>query len=546
MAVGLTKTGAWYAWACSRVLSDEGALASLPLVVLVLGAGAMWALRHRPTRLLWPLMTVSAALSWLAALAISGKQGGAISLSVWQPASIFSSGVILQLDQIGWTNIYAAATVILSISLTAPSRDGGVAGLGKAMMLFYAALAMAAMMAGNLLTVALTWALLDLAGFVMVLQLSTDAQVLQSSLRRLGAGGLSVVMVLAAASLAWRSGSDNLISSPQSAATTAVLLGLAGLLRLGSVPLHFSLPGFPQARRGVGAMLGLLPPAAVLAVLARQSLPALADSARIWFGVAGALGVVIGAGRWILEPDPVRGRPYLGLGICGWGVLVASTRPDLASAALLASGILLLMTGSISSLVMVQTPAHRFWTLAGGALLIGLPWTPASGLFGPMLHGLRGLLDVGVVVLEMAGAAALAAGFVRVALSPIESGRASETLSRILYGAGLALPVIASLGLGIQMQQTIALAEGFIALGTLGLATIIWQAVTRLPPAGRISGRRLARWLDLEPLSRLAGIFYGLGLRALQSLGRLLDGEGGMLWLMVILIMVFIGIRGAG
>jgi hypothetical protein len=490
-------------------------------------------------------MTATAAVSWLSMLAISTRQGSSISLSVWQPGSIFSSSVYLQLDQVGWTFAYSAATVILSVSLTAPSRHGGIIGSGKAMMLVYVALAMAAMMAGNLLTVALTWALLDLAGFVMVLQLSTDAKLLQSLLRRLGTGGLSVVLVLAAASLAWRAGSDNVISSSQSAASTTVLLGLAGLLRLSSVPLHFSLPGFPQARRGVGALLGLLPPAAVLAVLARQWVPALAQPAALWFGAAGALGIVVGAGRWVLEPDSVRGRPYLGLGICGWGLLVASARPDQASGALVAAGILLLMTGSITSLVQIYTPAHRIWPVAAAALLVGLPWTPASGLFSRMIQGFRGAVDIWPVIVGVAGSAALAAGFARVAFGPPARWEASESLSRLTYGVGLALPAIAGLGLGIQMQPAITLAGIVISLATLGLAVAIWQAATRLPQAGRVSGRRLARWLDLEPFSRPAAGIYGLAMRALQSIGQLLDGEGGMLWLMVILIMIFIGIRGA-
>src|SRR3972149_5432486 len=56
------------------------------------------------------------------------------------------------------------------------------------------------------------------------------------------------------------------ISTPFSAG----LIATAGLIRLGVFPLHFSLPKLPRARRGLGTLIPLLPPAVVLAVLARQ------------------------------------------------------------------------------------------------------------------------------------------------------------------------------------------------------------------------------------------------------------------------------------
>jgi hypothetical protein len=51
------------------------------------------------------------------------------------------------------------------------------------------------------------------------------------------------------------------------------------------------------------------------------------------------------------------------------------------------------------------------------------------------------------------------------------------------------------------------------------------------------------RWLDLNPLYRLIRAFNDVLLRIVRLVGGILEGEGAVLWMMVLLLLLILGFR---
>ena len=111
-----------------------------------------------------------------------------------------------------------------------------------------------------------------------------------------------------------------------------------------------------------------------------------------------------------------------------------------------------------------------------------------------------------------------------------------------MYGLGLALPVIVSFGLGLRMpgSVTIEAFAGFAVAIALAALAMFW--LRRLPQRDVDRWGRLIEWLDPNPLYR---VLWGGGRALVQlfrAIGDILEGEGAMLWMSVILLLLIIAL----
>jgi hypothetical protein len=521
-------------------------LAVIPSILLFVTAGVLWSLRRRREAPLWAVSSAMAGLTWVVCLALSTSVGSSTSLSVWRPEDLFDSRLLLAFDTTGWQMVYAATTVYLALALTQAARPGTTTMGTRVILPVYAGIGVAAILAGNLLTVAITWAMLDLLTFVFLMSVTTDESAIPGIVTRLAMDGLSVMTVLAAAVASWAAGQANTAFGEISTPLSAGLIAFAGLIRLGMFPLHFSLPKVPRARRGLGTMIRLMPPAIVLAVLARQFESGFPVGLVPWLALAGAIGAVVGGLRWALAEDPVQGRPFFVLAIASIGVLAAGLDAPATGVILANTGTLILLVGCAFSLAEIHSPAHRIWPIVAAVIVVGAPFTLSGVLAGALARGLAAAGTAWLAVLGGIGLAAIGIGVGGGATAPQSNWPVGESLVRVVYGLGIALPTLVAIGMGLQMPLGRSLG-GAIFFAGIGLAALLGRAaLPRLPYRYRDLGKRAASILDPSSLYRGAWTASVGVLRLVRALASPLEGEGGMLWMLVVVILVILGLRGSG
>jgi len=517
-------------------------VAFLPILILFAGSLITWLSRKRHERVLWALNSGTALLVWLVSLVLVMKIPDVTSLSVWRPSELFSSRLELHLDAIGWLFLYGAATVVVSVTFTEASRPGEATPGTRSLLLSYAAVAMTAMLAGNLLTVAMTWTLMDIWTVVFLLRMQEDTKSIVKLMTRFAVDVGGVLLVLSAALINGAEGGSSSLTSPLTSSLAAVLLVLAALLRLGLMPPHISLTHLSYKQRGLGTLIRLLPPVAALSVLARMMNIGVPVEAFPWLRLAGVLGIIVGGLRWSLHTDVVAARPFLVLGVSGMGVLAASLSIEGGGAPIAAAGIVLLFAGAVVCLTEIFVPTHRLWPGLAAVLLAGMPGTPGGVIAESLIRGGLNGSSLWLVLFGILGLILLASGCLRLVFLPLRSWPSGESLVRVTYGLGLALPVLVGFGLGLRMPGSVTLeaVAGFaIAIALAGLA-LFW--LRRLPQRDVDRWGRLMEWLDPNPLYRVLWRGGRALIRFFYTIGDVLEGEGAMLWMSVILLLLIIAL----
>jgi hypothetical protein len=516
----------------------------IPCLLLLTGAGITWLTRRQRDRASWGLATAFAFLAWLSVLFILPALPAGVELSAWRPASLFASRLEISLDRTSWGIVYAVATGLLAVSLTGAARPASGAAGSRTMMLAYTGMAMIAIMAGNLLSVAILWMTIDVLSFLYLIARVEDPSGAQTLVGRLAIDMSGTLLVLAAAAASFVGTLELPFGAQPVPLLPTAFLALAVLLRLGLFPLHFTTSPLPQVRRGLGTLLRMLPPAAAMAVLARTFGESVPPAIAPWLLLAGALGSVFGSVRWFMAPEPIRSRTSLILCIAGVGVVSAVNHPSGAGDALAISAAVMVTVVVIVSLTEIWTPWHRLWPLLGCVLLIGLPWTAGGALMSGIVPANLTPVTGFAAVLGLVSMMLLVGGLARESLRAVEPWPAGETMAKSLYGLGLALPPLALAGYGILIGQppTLQSIAGLLAV-VVGLAYGWWRR-DRLETRRMQRWTRLLTWLDPGPV--YAGVWrvYRATMAAVRAIGEALEGEGAFLWVLVALLAVALIVQG--
>ncbi|RMF48472.1 MAG: hypothetical protein D6755_03815 [Anaerolineae bacterium] len=470
----------------------------------------------------WGFSLLGLLLLWGGMLWVGTRLPVLLSLPVWWPQGSLS----LLVDVFSWPYAFGLVTLVLGVLLTAPVRAPHLPALwGTNLPLLFGG--MLAVFAGDPLTLALAWALLD----------AIELTLLLTSLRS-SKGRERVVAVFTARLggillLLWgavQGGEHTFVALPRDA---NVVLLMAVAMRLGVFPLHVPfLRDEPALWRGLGTTLRLVTPLASLGVLAhvaRAGVPpqwALPLSTLAW--LAGLLGVL---GVWTAKSE-LAARPFW---VLACSALAVGAALRAAPSAILAWGSLMLLDGGMLFLADLRERRFLWLPLIAVALLLGLPFTPgwvgAQGYLRPLSAGslLWMLVHIG-----------LTAGFIR-HLWPGRKHRAVTVLERLAYVVGLCLLMAGAWLVGLPWKWWHPLGSGLHLSGFALAGVALWAGkrldLTRLPEWNAPLAS-VVRFLSLDWL-------YGAGWRAYRLLAQsvsflvlILEDEGGLLWMFFLLLVV--------
>jgi hypothetical protein len=178
------------------------------------------------------------------------------------------------------------------------------------------------------------------------------------------------------------------------------------------------------------------------------------------------------------------------------------------------------------------------------ALLVGLPITPGGHIASVVGQS---ILEEGAwiqALLVIPGMSFLALGTFHLFFTEEKPWNSGETLIRVMYSMGLALPVLVCIGLGFWMRTTISVS------GVVVSAVVVGLGVGEFYGLRKISGvRRFERWKSLILRLNLRW-FYTLlwniirqSLAIARSIGELFEGEGAMLWMFAFVALLFLALR---
>ena len=454
------------------------------------------------------------------------------------PAEFFPMSPALLVDPISWSYAMALVTLALAVILTDVARAADADWMAWAGSLAITALGLFAVLSGNLLTLLLGWTAIDLAELAILLievpQSSTREQIILAFSARLAGSVLAVIGVVIGAGLAAISTPSPSLTFTTISPQIRVYLLLAAGLRLGVLPMHTPFLGGRELRRGLGTVLCMVPAASSLILLARiASAGAPARWGPLLLGLAGLAALYAGV-YWASARDELDGRRFWILGMAALSLAAAARAQMEASLAL---GIALLLSGG---LLFLFSARHR-WLLpiAGLGLLgfSGLPYTPAwqaMRLYAPPF----GVWEFLFLIAQ----ALFLVGYARHVLRPEPQLTGVERWVWVIYPWGLILLPLTGFLIAwwgrLSGAQFPTLASSWPSLVAMGIALILVVLAQRIP---RLPVRLVSSLHSVFSFSWLYQLFWGvyrLVGRFLALINLILEGEGGILWTILLLTLL--------
>jgi MYXO-CTERM domain-containing protein len=420
----------------------------------------------------------------------------------------------------------------------------------------------------------ISWGLYDL---ILILgQLACGSQ---SGLvvRRFAFGTLSVLFLWAGVLAAGNgTGSVQWSFMPPGGAKMTLWV-LAGLLRLGAYPFHFSIPLAEAASPPVATFL--LGPAMGWALWMRLVLvneAVLADNT--WLLAPAAMTLVVGGFLGWAAESPRERRSWIGIGICGAVMLAVVMAPGLGSGEESRGSIVLPImalgaTGWLLSVPVVALGGNldtrhlsRRWSwlpttmsVLGALHLVGLPPTMGFAARSSLVRGLATAETWGWTAGAFVGQLLLVAAVTRwlAPTSPPEGLITGEgsVLRRMVQGAGLTCPVLLILGAGLFPMLLVGDSAGrpldSSMAGPGATSWLLWAGALIL---GALLGwrdtyvrRRVSLWLNvLRDFVRLDWVLVLLvgafeqGLAVVRAVDDVLGGRGALLWALIMFLLAIL------
>jgi formate hydrogenlyase subunit 3/multisubunit Na+/H+ antiporter MnhD subunit len=538
----------------------------IPLVLLILGALAVGAgdlARLRRPNL---VMVVASSLAVLTGLLVRGDAPLTQIIADWQPVSVFSVPISLRVDQTAWIMSVGLLIAGLATSLAWLAFPGESRPAPRALSLLLIAAAVAGVYASNLLTLTIAWGLLDMM-FVVALLVHSGPQVGRRAAVAIILNTTSTMCVWIA-TLLIENGHDSLywhlVNLPDG---PRLWLAAAGALRLGLYPLHQWLPVDPSRDSNRSALLYAVPTLAGLALWARLAITDNLPETSI-VPLLGLISAVVGAVLAWQSSRSRAGLPYVALGLVGLAVLDLNAVTISGTLTAVALNCLFI----VISLFIARSFSRRepWWSVGGivaGLAIMGAPGTLGFATRYAMITNLIRAGEWVMLAGSMVTEAVLIAAVSRIIFTPAPEGddRPIGLVRQVACGLAIicaAAPLVilafnpalvpgtSSLSNLLNNLNPVAVLAWVLPIGAG--AAIAWRDLRGRPlitPAGHAATDSEATiWLRLIRLDWLNVLVAQLVHRStalLRGLASVIEGEGGLIWVIVIVIVGVVLTSGA-
>jgi hypothetical protein len=482
----------------------------------------------------WFLAVGATLITWVLILVSWSPEPVYYPLMDWEKSTLFLASPGLMLDGYSWTFAVVITTLLTAVMLTDAARVWDIRPAIWGADLAIVGAGLLSVFAANPLTLLIAWATIDLTETTALLTQLTNSDQREQVVVSFSARVVGILLVIAAIIRSHTLG-VNLITWDIPEAVSGYLILAAGL-RLGVLPPHQPFLQEPPLRRGLGTMVRLVPVAASLVLLTRVAEAGSSTEWALGLTIASALAMVYGGAGWLFARNELDGRPFWIFGMSSLAVVGAvRSLPSVSQA----WGLGVLISGGLIFLYSTRRPRY-LWLPALSLLTIsGLPFTP-------VWRGYSLFRDWNLVfsIVFSVGIAFLLLGYFRHSFSVVESGDEIESWARVLYPVGLAVLPLVFWGVAWSLK--------WLHPGQIGRLTIewwlggllvclvsgIWYLLNRGPVRLTLDVSMLQRIFTLRWLYRILWGIYRFTSRLVSYLADLLEGQGGVFWAVLIMVLL--------
>jgi len=518
----------------------------IPVLALSLGAVLIQVfgrLNKRPGTS-WLVASISALTAWLALIPIGILLPGGLKIGHWIPESYPFSSIVFQFTPQSWILGFLISSLALAVIFSEAKNLSSTGYINRlSSSLFLTGLGILAVAAGSELTFLLAWALIDLVEFgvlsvIIGRQKSLPSAAASISIRFIGILMLLILIILGSSGDQGMRGAD---------LTPAMgwLLVLLIAARMGILPLFQPYAEDPIYQRGLITFIRSLPlitSFAFMFFISRSG--SLAVKTGLIFFVL-TVTLIYGAVSWVNASNELKGRPYWNLSIAAMGLLIFLTE---GTSALTGLAILQIATGSALFLYSprFKKPLPFLFLLILG--LLPFPFNPASTITTFFTAERVNL----VTIIWLMAYVLLLCGVIKHSLRKDESSIPIEPWMGLFHAIALFLLVLAPLLVVLIQFQTLQLSPALwswltiiglvilLSLFTLHFVhpgTSVQNRFTRIKKVFTISIHYLEVVLNLSWLGKLISSLGFIIEKIVQLLSRVLEGEGGILWSFLFIIL---------
>ncbi len=509
-------------------------------ILLLLSIGILAGLRaaRYSNSYSWLTAVLGVFLTWISVLFWQMDLPRGFSPSLWIPVKLFTSSPHLMADTSSWLYSISIIGVASAVILTSPSRTTNtLSPTSWAGTIAIAILGLLAVLADNPLTLVLCWTAIDLTEFFNTLRASDSSELSERSVISFSVRAAGTGIALWASVL--NSMKGQVFSFEHASSETTIILLIAVGLRLGVLPLHLAYRKEPALRRGFGTILRLTTAASSLILLARLPANALETQSRLipYLLLLVALAAVYGSWNWFFAKNEISGRPYWIIGMSALSMAATLRGSSTASAAW---GSAMVLFGGITFLYSSRKLIFSRIISGFTIFLLAIPFTITS-------TGWNGTFPYPFFFLPifMLSQLLLAAGFVRHIFQPADSAYDElPAWAQTSAPAGIGLLGITIILTGIWgWPGALQFGSWKIVLSMLVFGVLIifagWRIQKIIPTElnTRLNSLKFPQFNIFPKLSSSFWFLFRFSGNLIGTLNDLLEGDGGLLWTLLLLVL---------
>lgn len=518
----------------------------IPVFLLLLSSIAVSVLRRIkiPIGYAWLVAAGAALLTWLFLLIAPLNWFHSFGISNWVPIGENPVSIFFQLDLQSWPYTAALGAVLFAVIVLSVSRkDAEVAGVTWGGVLGLGSLGIFAVTAASPLALVLAWTAIDFFELLVMVSMVEDRRLDRQAVLTFSFRVVGTLFILLGMMLNYAGGVpltfENILPN------AGICLFIAVGLRLGVLPLHLVFTQTAPTRRGLGTIMRFISPASSLVLVSR--LPAQVISGG-WYDLillVLAIGGLYGAVMWVTSSDELTGRPFWLIAIGTMALTCAINQEPSVSQVW---GVTLLLAGVVLFLAYSGQRWLMVFPMLAAISITGLPFTLAStGWVGLLPQPIQIESFIFILIISL-----LVVGYIRFSLFPKPEFSILERMDQVVYPFGLAAPVLTIWIIFFKwLPGSVSFEYLWASLAALALAGLIFfisirYKKTRMenPTAGWISGvlKSLLRFFNsvfsLDWIFSIIIRLYRLFGYAVRIVGDVLEGEAGVLWAFILLIVL--------
>jgi hypothetical protein len=482
---------------------------------------------------IWVFVLGVTIIAWAFTWGVIGENPETLAVLNWEALPYLPYSPTLLIDNISWGFGLAILSLLCAVMLTDVIQSAGIDPQTWAIGLAITASGLLAVFAGDPISLLLSWAIIDVAETTMLLLMvggsdQRERVVISFSVRVVGMLFV-ITAIVQSASLGTPFDFDHILPE-----ISGYLLLAAGL-RLGVLPPHQPFLQEPPLRRGMGTLTRLIPVAASLVLVARVAPIGPPQKWEIPILVVSVVAILSSAFNWIRAQNELDGRPYWILSGAGFAIVAAVRQQPDAS---LAWGLGTIFSGGVLFLLGIKARPLVIITLIGGVFFSALPYSPIWQ--GISIYSEKNIFLSGTLFFAHA---LLLLGYLRHTLKIHSVENESVRWAGFIAPIGLMFLPVTHFGVTWTLWGSLLPDSGVYLLPwwggglVLGLVGFLIFLSRKTLTVSENFFTSIRTFFSFGWVYRSLWWFYRAVGKTIYNFTQILEGEGGVLWSILFLIL---------